>query len=192
MAGPGDAGAPDPVRRGLLRGELLTREGRGRVKGRTTRLGPWPPGLQAAESSCRQCCGPCEPACPREIVRFHPLDHRLAGEPYLDFTLAGCTFCGECLEACPERHAVTPGSEGRVWGEVHLASDRCLAWNGVLCMSCLGRCDQRALAMDGRRRLVVDQVRCTGCGACVAPCPVGALAVAPGHQARRRGATHST
>jgi len=191
MAGRADAGAPDPVRRGLLRGELLTREGRGRVAGRTTRLGPWPPGLQVAASSCRQCSGPCEPACPREIVRFHPLDHGLAGEPYLDFTLAGCTFCGECLEACPQRQAVAPGSEARVRGEVHLNRDSCLAWNGVLCMSCIGRCGQRALAMDGRRRLVVDPGRCNGCGACVAPCPVGALAVAAGHQARPREGSHS-
>lgn len=192
MSGASDAGIPDPVRRGLLRGELLTREGRERVEGRTGRLGPWPPGLQAAASSCHQCSGPCEAACPMEIVRFHPLGHRLAREPYLDFTLAGCTFCGECLKACPQRQAVAPGSDARVWGEVRLALDRCLAWNGILCMSCLGRCDRRALTLDDRRRLVVDQERCTGCGACIAPCPVGALAVSAGRQARRREGTHST
>lgn len=177
MSRPPDAGAPDPVRRGLLRGEFLTREGRQRVERRNGRLGPWPPGLQAAAESCRQCSGPCEPACPLEVVRFHPLGHGLAGEPYLDFTLAGCTFCGECLEACPQRQAVAPGSTGRVRGEARLNRDRCLAWNGVLCMSCLGRCEPRALAMDRRRRLVIDAERCTGCGACVAPCPVSALAV---------------
>lgn len=170
---------PDHRRRGLLRGELLTREGRARVERRVEPLGPWPPGLQAVAEACGDCPGPCQPACPEDIVRFHPLEHRLTGRPYLDFSRAGCTLCGECVEACPWREAVAPRSARAVAGWVRLDPQRCLAWNGILCMSCVGRCEARALALDRRRRLEVDAGRCTGCGGCVSACPVDALAVRP-------------
>lgn len=176
MSAEGGATAPDPVRRGLLRGDLLTREGRRRVSRQVERLGPWPPGLRAEAGECGDCPGPCAAACPQDIVRFHPPGHGLAGQPWLDFTLAGCTQCGECLEACPQRQTVATATVA-IEGAVVLGGTTCLAWNGVLCMSCVGRCGVRALALDRRRRLVVDRDRCSGCGACVAPCPVGALAV---------------
>jgi ferredoxin-type protein NapF len=68
-------------------------------------------------------------------------------------------------------------------GKPLLDPSRCHAWNGVLWMSCIGRCDSKALRFDARRRVLLDSDSCNGCGACVAPCPAGALSLsstAPG------------
>jgi ferredoxin-type protein NapF len=98
--------------------------------------------------------------------------------PYLDFTHAGCTFCGDCATACeqiPEKTGFIPDI-----GVIRLDEHKCLAMNGVLCMSCLRPCDQQALSLDKRRRPVVDENACNGCGACISVCPVSALHVTPG------------
>ena len=44
-------------------------------------------------------------------------------------------------------------------------------------MSCSGRCDYQAITTEYQRRAQIDTDRCTGCGMCVAVCPVGALSI---------------
>ncbi len=57
----------------------------------------------------------------------------------------------------------------------------CLVPQRVECRLCAEACDAGALrytpAPGGAGRLRVDTERCTGCGDCLAPCPVGALAL---------------
>jgi ferredoxin-type protein NapF len=57
----------------------------------------------------------------------------------------------------------------------------CLVPQRVECRLCAEACDTGALrytpAPGGAGRLRVDAERCTGCGDCLAPCPVGALAL---------------
>lgn len=58
----------------------------------------------------------------------------------------------------------------------------CLSMNGVMCRVCGDRCDERAirfqLAVGGIAHPIIDQSSCTGCGACVEPCPVGVVEIA--------------
>lgn len=58
----------------------------------------------------------------------------------------------------------------------------CLAQRGIECRLCGDACDSGALRFrptrGGIAQPVLDLTRCTRCGDCVAPCPVGAISVA--------------
>jgi Pyruvate/2-oxoacid:ferredoxin oxidoreductase delta subunit len=59
-------------------------------------------------------------------------------------------------------------------------NDRCLAQRGG-CFSCLESCPEEAIALELGSGVRIDPERCTGCGSCVAICPVTpkALAITP-------------
>lgn len=124
-------------------------------------------------------CALCVPACPATIVR-------LDGErrPLLDFAHGECSFCDACADACPTGALARPEARetARPWrAKAEIAGRSCLAVGGVHCRSCGDACPTAAIAFvpraDGRFLPALDPARCNGCGACVAPCPVGAVAV---------------
>jgi ferredoxin-type protein NapF len=55
----------------------------------------------------------------------------------------------------------------------------CLALNHVVCSACAERCEVGAIrfqpALGAAPTPAIDLDRCTGCGACVAVCPVSAI-----------------
>lgn len=167
----------DADRRSFLRGALLTKQGREQTLRQRKPLGPLPPGMAGLldQDSCRGCQQYCVSACRQDIVRIHPEEHRLAALPYLDFTQAGCTFCGDCTANCPiGAPTIRPAQR---LGSARIAQEKCLAWNTIICTSCIGACQLHALVMDRLRRPGVDTDYCSGCGSCVARCPVQALEV---------------
>ena len=123
----------------------------------------------AFQKSCTR-CGDCITACPEAILFKDD-----GGFPYVDVSQSGCTFCGDCVAVC-ETGALVEGQEWLWNAEV---SKTCLSQNGVHCRACQDHCDERAihfqLAPGGRAVLHLDASLCTGCGFCVAPCPVDAL-----------------
>ena len=168
----------DSRRRAFLRGTLLTRSGRAAEVVRQRALGPPPPwhrGLQLDET-CPDCTHPCVTACEPGIIRLHPSDHELSGIPYLDFGRSGCTFCQACVTACPMEIEFDASPKPPI-GKARLNRDTCIAWDDVICMSCHGRCDYQAISTEYQRRARIDPEHCTGCGMCVAACPVGALSI---------------
>lgn len=60
-------------------------------------------------------------------------------------------------------------------------TDACLARQGVECRLCGDACDSGALRFrptaGGIAQPQLDLARCTRCGDCVRPCPVGAISV---------------
>ena len=98
-------GQPDPGRRGLLTGSFLTRKGRESVERQKRRrqnpLGPCPPWHQQVMENCSHCDQECVASCSQEIIRLHQDEHAHVGRPWLDFSVTGCTICGDCAEACP-------------------------------------------------------------------------------------------
>lgn len=57
----------------------------------------------------------------------------------------------------------------------------CLPMHGVSCMGCADICEAGAIrlkpTLGGPSRPAIDTDRCNGCGDCVAPCPVSAIAL---------------
>ena len=77
---------------------------------------------------------------------------------------------------------VSPRSEPNIVpARIAAISDACLARAGVFCMSCRDACPEQAIVfsprLGGAFLPEVAAAQCTGCGACLSPCPVGALSL---------------
>ncbi len=119
-------------------------------------------------------CAACAPACPEHVIR-------LDGErrPVLRFEHGECTFCDACTKVCPTGALAEEGA--RTWTARAEISAKCLAVGGVHCRTCGDACPVSAISFhpipDGRFLPLVAEASCTGCGACVAPCPSEAVTV---------------
>jgi ferredoxin-type protein NapF len=118
-------------------------------------------------------CGRCVEQCPQRIIR-----RGRGGLPQVDFRRGECTFCAVCVVSCGD------GALRRVNGEVPWLvkariGERCLARRCVVCRTCGENCEAGAirfpLSAGAVARPDLDQDMCTGCGACMATCPVQAI-----------------
>jgi len=121
-------------------------------------------------------CGACIRACPPAI-----LVPAAGGLPRVDFARGACTFCHRCADAC-DRHAFLEPAAGPAWTLRAQISAACLEPQGITCRVCETACDENALRFrpmtGGRAQVLVSADNCTGCGACVATCPAGAISIA--------------
>jgi len=150
---------------------------RGRFKGEVkTPRPPWARAESFFLESCNK-CGDCLPACPSSIVRISD-----DGFPTIDFSRGECTFCGDCVEAC-EPGALLKKEDTAPWVPTAHITSACLSYSGVTCRVCGEHCDARALEFQlivgGPARPSITLQNCTGCGACVKPCPVAAIQIIP-------------
>lgn len=131
-----------------------------------------PPGAIAALEFAQRCnrCGDCLSACPQGIL----VDEE-DGLPAVNLQAGACTFCNACAEAC-ETGALQP-ADGWLWRAT--ATTDCLSGRGITCRTCEDHCDAQAirfrLRVGGLSEPIFDAETCTGCGACVAACPAGAI-----------------
>lgn len=147
---------------------------RGFLTGRTAPgFRPLPPGIDMTSLAACTGCGDCVAACPQQILLV------AEGRVAVDFSLDECTFCGACATACPE----PVFSDSRAMQHVAAISDACLARRGVTCMTCRDACPESAIRFQPRAGgpflPVLDAGLCTGCGACIGPCPSNAIAARP-------------
>lgn len=138
-----------------------------------------PPWSLKEEEFVERCerCEDCVAACPDRL-----LIKGRGGFPQMDFSRGGCDFCGDCLMACKGRAMVGDAND-------HLAafplkaeiSAECLSAKGVVCRACGEVCDERSirfrLEVGGIARPLLDTESCSGCGACLAVCPVQAVTI---------------
>jgi len=153
--------SPDRSRRALLRGV-----GARAVPARP----PWALAEAAFIDACTR-CDACIAACPqRVLVRGD------GGFPELAWGSGECTFCQACVQTC------APGALDRAlgarWPWRAAIASHCLAQRGVVCQSCREVCPEHAIRFTPAQPqpqplLAIDA--CTGCGACVAVCPVAAI-----------------
>lgn len=133
-----------------------------------------PPGVNALGLGACTGCAKCAECCPTGIIAL------VDGVPALDFTIGACTFCAACAAACPE--PVFIAGPTHHFSHIIAISRACLPFNGVDCQACRDTCPGGAIRFQPVRggpfvpELAEDA--CSGCGACISVCPVGAIATA--------------
>ena len=120
-------------------------------------------------------CGACVKHCPEQIIKAGS-----GAYPEIRFNEGGCTFCGDCVAVC-EDQALQRAESSRPWKLIASISDTCISLRGVTCSACKDACDQEAIHIHSRPGGIslpkVDISQCTGCGFCMFPCPVQAIAL---------------
>lgn len=150
------------------------------VRGRAARSAvaglrpPWALPELAFQRACTR-CDDCIRVCPT-----HVLVRGEGGFPTVNFSQGECTFCGDCVRACrPGALRVEDG--GAAWHYRARINEACLAKGNVECRICGEACGVGAirfrLRVGGVPLPELDVAACTGCGACVAPCPAQAISV---------------
>ena len=144
--------------------------------GRTPGPAPFRPPWSVSEALFLDRCTRCDyclKVCPTGLLQRGP-----AGFPLADFSEAACTLCGDCARACATG-AIGRDTTLRPWLFGIAISEGCLAAQGVECRVCGELCDTAAIRfrprIGGAPLPEVDNTLCTGCGACIAPCPVTAI-----------------
>lgn len=135
---------------------------------------PWTNEQRIADSCTG--CGDCSRACPEDIISL-----TASGTPQVDFSARECSFCGDCRAACPE--PVFDLRQDTPWQLSLRISASCLAASGTYCRSCGDACAEAAITFQakigGGAEIWFEQQDCSGCGACVSACPVGATSLEP-------------
>lgn len=153
----------------------------GRVREGVAVRPPWSQSEDRFTDLCTR-CDDCVKVCPNHLIR-----RGAAGFPVLDFTQAACTFCAECVRVCTTGALVKADSVAP-WNVRAHVGDACLTRQKVECRVCGEACDADAIrfrpTLGGVPQPVLDSALCTGCGACVAPCPVRAIECRPSPGAR--------
>ena len=113
---------------------------------------------------------PAAQACESGIIRI------AAGEaPQLDFLQGECTFCAACADVCPQPLFQPRDTEPLAGAS---ASTAAVSLFLALTVAAAESCEQQAIRFrlmpNGIGQPEILPQHCTGCGACIAPCPVSA------------------
>ncbi|MCI8367649.1 MAG: 4Fe-4S binding protein [Eggerthellaceae bacterium] len=132
-----------------------------------------PPGGQDEDRFRSLClrCDKCRTVCPEDCVSVSSIEDGIlnARLPILDFHQGKCTFCNECIEACPTGalEAFDPAVDKI--GVAMIDPERCIAYINNSCDRC-DVCPYDAISFDAMKRPSVDEDACNGCGACTLAC----------------------
>ena len=129
-------------------------------------------------------CDACQPVCPSHIIVRGD-----GGYPEVDFRRGECTFCAACVDACQAHALAVRDADGmrQPWRLKAHIGDTCFAHHGIVCRTCGDVCAPGAIRFTAAPSApdataiahpAVLEANCTGCGACLAPCPANAITLA--------------
>ena len=158
--------------RGVSRAQFL----RGDVSGKKRPFRPpWALSEFEFTETCTR-CGECINHCPEKI-----LIEGGSKFPIIEFRRGECTFCEECVIHCEPGalRFLSEDEHGDPWDLEVRVNHTCIAQKGVVCQVCGDQCLERVFRfrprLGGAVQMEMSADKCTGCGACIAPCPVDAL-----------------
>ncbi|MBM7071976.1 ferredoxin-type protein NapF [Shewanella sp. 202IG2-18] len=152
----------------------LFRRGLGQKRNDSAIRPPWVnPEINFVDECTR--CDKCIPVCETSIISRGD-----GGFPEISFKNGECTFCQNCVTACPEN--IFDTTQEAPWDVKASIQNSCLAHSGVWCQSCNDYCDVEAISFEYRvNQAPLPQINldlCTGCGACLEPCPNDSISFA--------------
>jgi len=139
-----------------------------------------PPGGQDYNRFISTCikCDRCRSACDREAISVCTIHDGLVNArlPKMDFRSGRCDMCEgayKCIVTCPTQALTAFNSEQDKIGLAVIDKSECLTYGvSARCSApCISSCRWEALALDEAGRLVLDDEKCNGCGACEFVCP---------------------
>lgn len=151
-----------------------------------------PPGALPESDFAARCirCERCIDVCPESVLYPLGIESGVLSvrTPSVDYSAGLCTFCDKCREVCPTGAvgAIDPWSpmSGRI-GVAVVRPERCLSYlQPGSCGVCEKACEYGAISFDSERKILIDQEKCNGCGACVAVCPANVNTHFDGGQVR--------
>jgi coenzyme F420-reducing hydrogenase delta subunit/heterodisulfide reductase subunit C len=152
-------------------------------------------------------CGYCYEHCPlykvsnweidtprgRLLLAYGLLTGTVEPSTYVAEKLFECFYCKNCSKSCSAKVSPTDifaDARADLLESGFAVQGTTVTNNEALCIAC-GRCASvckpEALTMDVENsRVLVDKVKCKGCGVCVAECPVGAMSQKQGFGVSRK------
>lgn len=141
-----------------------------------------PFGAKSLKNFSNRCtgCQLCVSECPQQVLRPSQKLSTLL-QPEMAFDKGYCPpDCTRCSEVCPAgaiQKIDTAQKSAISIGHAVTVSQNCLLGQGVECNACSRHCPAAAIivvsdASTGHNRVVVNESRCLGCGACEYYCPV--------------------
>ncbi len=134
---------------------------------------PYGKNESAFQNECPSCeSKACVASCDERIIT---IDDK--GTAVLDFSQSGCTFCEACAEACDKEVLSTAHDYNaeQINAVFRISTEACIAHHKVICSACKEPCIDDAILFNGLFNPVIDDEKCTGCGFCMARCPVHAI-----------------
>lgn len=138
-----------------------------------------PPGILNEKDFMSKCikCQKCLAVChTRVIVPISVQEGRKAVmTPTLNFKQGYCDLCMDCVEVCPTGALLPVDPDAVKIGIAKIIPEICIAWNWGGCIECYEKCPYDAISLDDKKRPVVDEIKCNGCGLCENICPSSSL-----------------
>ena len=140
-----------------------------------------PPGARPEATFTGICtgCGQCLKVCPNNALQPALLEAGLAGiftprlVPRIGYCEEQCNFCGQVCPTSAIRPLPVEEKRRLQIGIARIDQSRCIAYdNDRICLVCNEQCSYHAVVIDDRKRPIVKEDLCTGCGICENKCPV--------------------
>jgi ferredoxin-type protein NapG len=138
-----------------------------------------PPGALEKDDFTARCirCQKCLQVCHTRVIVPVSLFDGISNvsTPTINFRYGYCDLCMDCVDVCPTGAIKAIPKRDVKIGVAKVIKDTCIAWDWGGCVRCSLKCPYGAITLDDKKRPVVDEEKCNGCGICEYICPSSSL-----------------